>query len=107
LRETLYNATVLSTDLVSFGYILRPVVLPIEPTASGYTLLDIQALRNRGFTLMADWLERAQRIWEERRTEKAEEHFSIILDRLSMVIYSQLKTHIRDMSFCIIQVAPM
>ena len=56
---------------------------------------------------MADWLERAQRIWEERRTEKADEHFSIILDRLNMVIYSQLKTHIRDMSFCIIRVAPM
>jgi hypothetical protein len=81
-RDFIY-ATVLSTNLISFGYILTPVVLPIEPTARGYTLLDVQALRNRGFTLMADWLERAQRVWEERRTEKAEERFSTILDRLN------------------------
>jgi len=31
---------------------------------------------------MADWLEKAQRIWEERRTKRAEERFPRVLDRL-------------------------
>ncbi len=70
--EFIYG-TLLGGDIVPFCFSkLRPVVLPIEPTSKGYELLDINALRNRGFVYMADWLEKAQKLWEERRTEKAE-----------------------------------
>ncbi|MEM1551300.1 MAG: N-6 DNA methylase [Candidatus Bathyarchaeia archaeon] len=77
-------ATLLGGDIVSFGYSkLRPVVLPIEPTSIGYKLLDVGTLRNRGFTHMADWLEKCQKLWEERRTEKAETRFSRVIERLN------------------------
>lgn len=77
-------ATLLGGDIVSFGFSkLRPVVLPIEPTSTGYRLLDVRALRNRGFMHMADWLEKAQKFWEERRTEKAETRFSRVIERLN------------------------
>ncbi|MGB9914657.1 MAG: N-6 DNA methylase [Candidatus Bathyarchaeales archaeon] len=77
-------ATLLGGDIVSFGFSnLRPIVLPIEPTLTGYRVLDIRALRNRGFMHMADWLEKAQRFWEERRTEKAETRFSRVIERLN------------------------
>jgi hypothetical protein len=62
---------------------MRPVVLPIEPTLTGYELLDVNVLRNRGLIHMADWLEKAQKLWEERRTEKAEDRFPRIIDRLN------------------------
>lgn len=77
-------ATLLGGDIVSFGFSrLRSVVLPIEPTSTGYRLLDINALRNRGYIYMADWLENAQKLWEERRTEKAETRFSRVIERLN------------------------
>jgi len=77
-------ATLLGGDVVSFGFSrLRSIVLPIEPTSVGYKLLDINDLRRRGFVHMADWLEKAQKLWEERRTEKAETRFSRILQRLN------------------------
>jgi methylase of polypeptide subunit release factors len=64
--------TLLGGDIVPFGFTrMRPVVLPIEPTSTGYELLDVNALRNRGFTHMADWLEEAQRLWEEKATSRA------------------------------------
>ena len=76
-------ATLLSKDLVPFGYVkLRPVVLPIRPLSSGYELLDVDTLRSGGYVNMANWLEKAQRIWEERRTGRAEERFPRVLDRL-------------------------
>ena len=77
-------ATLLGGDIVSFGFSrLRSVVLPIEPTSTGYRLLDINVLRNRGYIYMADWLENAQKLWEERRTEKAETRFSRVIERLN------------------------
>jgi SAM-dependent methyltransferase len=76
-------ATLLGGDIVSFGFSkMRPVVLPIEPTPTGYRLIDIKALRNNGFEHMANWLEMAQKLWEERRTEKSTSRFPRILDRL-------------------------
>jgi SAM-dependent methyltransferase len=76
-------ATLLGGDIVSFGFSkLRSVVLPIEASSTGYRLLDVDALRNRGFVHMADWLEKAQTLWEEGRTEKAETRFPRILNRL-------------------------
>ncbi len=76
-------ATLLGGDIVSFGFSnLRPVILPIEPTSTKYELLDINALRNRGFVNTADWLENAQKLWEERRTEKAETRSPRVLNWL-------------------------
>ena len=76
-------ATLLGGDIVSFGFSrLRPVVLPIEPTFKGYRLIDINILRNKGFVHMANWLEKAQKCWEERRTDKASSRFPRILSRL-------------------------
>jgi type I restriction-modification system DNA methylase subunit len=75
-------ATALSTDLIPFGCNLRTVVLPIKLTTIKHTLQDTNTLRNNGFPLMAEWLEKAQKIWEDRRTEKADKRFPTILDRL-------------------------
>jgi len=76
-------ATLLSKDLVPFGYVeLRPVVLPIEPTATGYKLLDVNELRSKGYIHMAGWLEKAQKLWEEKRTERSEKMFLRVIHRL-------------------------
>jgi methylase of polypeptide subunit release factors len=64
-------ATLLGGDILPFGYTkLRPVVLPIEKTFGGYNLLDVDDLRNRGYTNTANWFEQAQKIWEKLATEK-------------------------------------
>jgi len=76
-------ASLLGGDVVSFGFSkMRPVVLPIKPTHIGYKLMDIRTLRNDGFEHMANWLAMAQKLWEERRTEKSASRFPRILDRL-------------------------
>jgi SAM-dependent methyltransferase len=75
-------ATVLSEDIVPFRCAFRPVVLPIRPTRTGYELLDVDRLRSEGYALMANWLERAQKLWEELRTERAKERFPRMVDRL-------------------------
>jgi len=76
-------ATLLGGDIVPFGFSkIRLVVLPIEARTTGYRLIDVNALRNRGFVDAADWLEKAQKLWEERRTEKARSRFPRILGRL-------------------------
>jgi hypothetical protein len=65
-------ATILGGDIVSFGYVkLRPVVLPVEPTATNYKPLDVDLLKRRGYTYMAEWLEKAQEFWEEYATRRA------------------------------------
>lgn len=77
-------ATLLGGDLVPFGYVkLRPVILPIEQTHQGYRLLDVDELKRRGFIYMAKWLEKAQKIWEERRTKRAEESFPRVIDAVN------------------------
>jgi len=76
-------ATLLGGDIVSFGFSrLRSVVLPIEPTFKGYRLIDVNILRKKGFIHAADWIEKGQKWWEKRRTEKAKNRFPRILDRL-------------------------
>lgn len=82
--------TILGGDIIPFGYTkMRPIVIPAEPSATGYSLLDVEGLRKRGAMHMADWLERAQQVWEERRTEKAKEIFQRVIDRLD---YQRLLT---------------
>jgi len=76
-------ATLLGGDIVSFGFSrLRSVVLPIEPAFRGHRLIDINILRKKGFVRTANWLEKAQKWWEKRRTEKAISRFPRVLNRL-------------------------
>jgi len=63
--------TVIGEDLLPFGYKVRHIVLPIEPLLNKYAVLDIDELRRRGYVLIADWLERAQKIWESRATSRS------------------------------------
>jgi len=77
-------ATLLSKDLVPFGYVkLRPVVLPIRPLSSSYELLDVDALRNRGYVNMANWLEKAQEIWRERATRRSLDNYPRVISWLN------------------------
>lgn len=77
-------ATLLGGDIVPFGFSeIKFIFLPIEPTHNGYRLIDVNTLRTRGFIYAANWLEKAQKYWEERRTGKAKERFPRILDRLN------------------------
>jgi len=76
-------ATILGGDLVPFGYRkMRPIVVPAEPSAAGYSLLDVQALRNRGAVHMASWLDKAQSLWERFATERSKRDFPRIIDWL-------------------------
>ncbi|MDH5779065.1 MAG: N-6 DNA methylase [Candidatus Bathyarchaeota archaeon] len=76
-------ATLLGGDIVPFGFSkMRSVVLPVEARTIGYRLIDVIALRNRGFVGTANWLEKAQKLWEERRTEKSRTRFPRTLGRL-------------------------
>jgi hypothetical protein len=63
--------TVTGEDLLPFKCRLRPIVLPIEPSLNKYTLLDVDELRKRGYVLMADWLEKTQKIWEKKATKRS------------------------------------
>lgn len=72
--------TLLGGDIVPFGYTkLRPIVLPIEATITRYRLLDIQVLRSRGFVNMADWLEKAQKIWEINATQRSHSEYPRVI----------------------------
>jgi SAM-dependent methyltransferase len=64
-------ATTLSEDLIPFRCTFRSVVLPIEPSKTEYVLLDIDELRRKGYVYMANWLEKAQKIWEEKATKRS------------------------------------
>jgi hypothetical protein len=76
-------ATLLGGDVLPFGYVkFRPVIVPIEPHLTGYHLLNTNILRGRGFPHMANWLAKAQKIWEGHRTKKSEKRFPHVLDSL-------------------------
>jgi SAM-dependent methyltransferase len=69
-KEFIY-ATVISEDLIPFKCSFKPVVLPIESLTNRYILMDVDELRERGYVLMASWLEKAQKIWEEKATKRS------------------------------------
>jgi hypothetical protein len=74
-KEFLY-ATLLSTDLLPFGFLdYRPVVLPIKPrkerTADTFIMLSAQVAAEDGYTYLAAWLEYCEKEWKKRRREKA------------------------------------
>lgn len=71
VESSFIYATLSSGDIVRFGHQkTKPVVLPIELQRK-YKMLDVEELIDRGFTGMAKWLEKAQKYWESRATEKA------------------------------------
>jgi len=66
-------ATLLSTDLVPFGYLdYRLVVLPIEAKENHYKLFHAKEARDRGFLHLARWLDKVEEEWTKRRGSKAE-----------------------------------
>lgn len=76
--------TLLAWEIVPFGYTrLRPVVLPIKLADGRYNLFDVQELRELGYTGVSKWFEKAQKIWEERRTTKSTKRFPRLIDRLN------------------------
>ena len=71
-KDFLY-ATLLSTDIVPFGHLdFRLVVLPLLPSGKHFKILSADGARKQGFFNLANWLEKAQSEWQERRGEKAE-----------------------------------
>lgn len=75
--EFLY-ATLLSTDLLPFGHFdFRPVVLPMLEGSTGYRMIDGESARTRGYLRLAEWLDRAERTWVEKRKEKAKKSGAI------------------------------
>ncbi len=65
-------ATLLSTDLIPFGHMdFRPVLLPIEQHGDHYQLLDYEALSNKGYIHCAEWIEKVEKEWIKRRSDKS------------------------------------
>jgi methylase of polypeptide subunit release factors len=82
--------TLLGGDIVSFGYIkLRSIVMPVIISGNSYKLLDNQQLRSLGYVGVASWFEEAQRIWDERATEKSRKNFPRLIDAIN---YHELLT---------------
>jgi hypothetical protein len=77
-------ATLLSTDVLPFGYLgHRLVVLPIEPSGDAYRLVRRGEARWGGLFHLGAWLEKAQAEWARRRGDKAER--MTIYERLDRV----------------------
>lgn len=77
-------ATLLSTDLLPFGYLdHRMVVLPIQPSSDNFKILNAAEARLSGFQHLSDWLEKCEKEWEIRRREKADR--MTIYERLNRV----------------------
>ena len=90
VEDDFLYATLLAWEIIPFGYIkLHPVILPIRELFNGYMLLNSNELQRSGFTGAEEWLEKAQEIWHERRTEKSKKRFPSLLDRLN---YNNLLT---------------
>jgi len=71
-REFLY-ATLLSTDLLPFAYLnFRLVVLPLVTHTNNYKIITSKEARKKGFLHLANWLDKAEKEWKNRRGDKAE-----------------------------------
>jgi methylase of polypeptide subunit release factors len=71
-KDFLY-ATLLSTDVVPFGHLdFRIVVLPLIQEDDNYSIIKESEASKRGFIHLSKWLHKVQKIWEEKRGEKAE-----------------------------------
>ena len=63
--------TLFSTDIIPFGNLnYRISILPIENVGNGYKILNFEVARNNGYFYLAQWLEKAEKLWKEIRGEK-------------------------------------
>lgn len=77
------HAVFLGKDLVPFGTLPpRPVALPLVFRGGKLDLWDADRLLAEGYPLMAKWLQKAEKTWKERRSEKSAKSYPSILDRL-------------------------
>jgi len=67
-RRFLYEVLICSY-LFPFSYRTTLAVLPIEPTRSGFSLVTLDLARGR-YPLLTKWLEKAEKLWKEKRKEK-------------------------------------
>jgi hypothetical protein len=73
IEKNFLYASLLSTDIVPFGHLnFRLVVLPLLPSGKHFQVISASQARDQGFLNLANWLEKAQKEWQERRGEKAE-----------------------------------
>lgn len=71
-KEFLY-ATLLPSDIVPFGHLdFRIIVLPLVREYDEYSIIKEADASKKGFIHLSKWLHKAQKIWEEKRGEKAE-----------------------------------
>lgn len=77
------HASYLGKDMIPFGTLPpRPVVLPSIIENGNRLVLQSEGLRNRGFPLVAEWLDEAEKHWKENRTDKSEDRFPSVVDRI-------------------------
>ncbi|MGO9611839.1 MAG: Eco57I restriction-modification methylase domain-containing protein [Dissulfurispiraceae bacterium] len=70
-KEFLY-ATLLCADIVPFGHLnFRPIVMPLVREDEGYSIIKEGRASKKGFHHLSRWLHTAQKIWDEKRGEKA------------------------------------
>lgn len=70
-KDFLY-ATLLSTDIMPFGHLdFRIVVLPLIQDGDNYSIIKEAEASKKGFIHLSKWLHKAQKVWEEKRREKA------------------------------------
>ena len=71
-------ATLLPVDMIPFGHLrIRPVVLPIKSGGSGFQIYRRDQAREAGFVHLAEWLDRVEHEWIQRRGSNAENMDSI------------------------------
>ena len=70
--EFLYG-TLTGSEIVPFGHLgIEIVILPLEIKNNKFVLLNSQQAQNIGKNNIADWLDEVEKLWKEKRGEKAE-----------------------------------
>lgn len=65
--------TLTGSELVPFGYLeILPVILPLEVRSNRFVLLSKYEAKKK-WKHLSEWLEKCEKIWEEKRGEKAKE----------------------------------
>ncbi|MEM4467103.1 MAG: N-6 DNA methylase [Nitrososphaerota archaeon] len=66
-------AAVSGSELVPFGLTgTYLVILPIEESNGGYRIITREEALRKGYSKLAKWLSEAEKIWREKRAEKAD-----------------------------------
>ena len=65
-------AVVTGSELAPFCCLPLPIaVLPIEPSGKGFRIVRREEAERRGYSGLLAWLQRVEKVWEEKRAEKA------------------------------------